>query len=39
MQEKKLFLREAEPSDLELLFEWANNEFVRQNAFHTKPIT
>lgn len=39
MQEKKLFLREAEPSDLDLLFEWANNEFVRQNAFHTKPIT
>ena len=39
MQEKKLFLREAEPSDLDLLFEWANNEFVRQNAFNTKPIT
>ena len=38
MQEKKLFLREAEPSDLDLLFEWANNEFVRQNAFHTKQI-
>lgn len=32
-------LREVTPSDIDLLFAWANDTTVRQNAFHTEPIT
>lgn len=38
MSEKRFFLREAQPSDLDLLFKWANDELVRRNAFNTKKI-
>ena len=33
-----LFLRLAEPSDCKLLFDWANDEVTRANAFSTEPI-
>lgn len=35
----KLYLRKATESDMELLFEWANDETVRQNAFNTASIS
>lgn len=31
-------LREARASDMDLLFEWANDPIVRNNSFHTEPI-
>ena len=34
----KFYLRKACEEDMELLFEWANDPKVRQNAFHTEPI-
>lgn len=33
-----LFLREAAKEDMDLLYEWANDSVVRQNAFHTEQI-
>lgn len=33
-----LYLRKVEPTDVDLLYEWANDPAVRQNAFHTEPI-
>lgn len=36
---ENLFLRLAEPCDMQLLFQWANDETVRNNAFHTDKIT
>ena len=33
-----LYLKEVNPSDVDLLFEWANDSEVRKNAFHTEPI-
>lgn len=35
---KKLQLRNAEPNDVDMLFQWANNESVRKNSFHTEKI-
>lgn len=34
----KGYLREAEESDVQLLFNWANEENVRRNSFHPKQI-
>ena len=39
MLEKKLFIRKAEPEDLNLLFNWVNDERVRNNAFNTNRIS
>ncbi len=39
MPKQKLFLRKADMTDLDMLFEWANNELVRQNAFNTEQIS
>lgn len=36
---ENLFLRPVEPCDMQLLFQWANDENVRKNAFHTDRIT
>ena len=33
-----LMLREAEPSDCRLLYEWRNDPLVRQFSFHTEPV-
>lgn len=33
-----LHLRKAEQTDMDLLYEWANDAVVRKNAFHTDPI-
>ena len=33
-----LSLRKVNPEDVDLLYEWANDAAVRQNAFHTEPI-
>lgn len=33
-----LYLRKVAPTDVDLLYEWANDPVVRQNAFHTEPI-
>jgi len=33
-----LYLRNVTPEDVDLLFEWANDSVVRQNAFHTEKI-
>lgn len=33
-----IFLREALQSDIELLYEWANDPIVRQNSFQTEEI-
>lgn len=33
-----IFLREALQSDIELLYEWANDPIVRQNSFQTEKI-
>lgn len=35
----KLRLRDIETTDMDLLFKWANDPTVRQNAFNTEPIT
>ncbi len=32
------FLREALQSDIDLLYEWANDPIVRQNSFHSEAI-
>lgn len=34
----KLFLRPVEQKDMDLLYSWANDHTVRENAFHTEPI-
>lgn len=34
----KLMLREVTGKDMDLLFRWANDPVVRQNAFHTEQI-
>lgn len=34
----KLKLRNVETTDMDLLFKWANDPTVRQNAFNTEPI-
>lgn len=39
MNHKTLYLRKAEPADMELLLEWANDKSVRKNAFHTAKIS
>lgn len=39
MDSKKVRLRKADASDMDLLFQWANDPVTRQNAFHTKQIT
>lgn len=36
---ENLFLRPAQVNDMLLLFQWANDETVRKNAFHTEKIT
>lgn len=33
-----LHLKKAEPADVALLYQWANDSTVRRNAFHTEPI-
>ena len=33
-----LYLRRATEDDMDLLFEWANDDAVRKNAFHTEKI-
>ncbi len=33
-----VYLREAQIQDRDLLFQWANDALVRQNAFHTEQI-
>ncbi len=33
-----LVLRKADENDVDILFEWANDEVVRKNSFSTKPI-
>lgn len=33
-----LYLRKTKPSDIDILFEWANDEEVRKNAFSTAAI-
>lgn len=35
---KLLYLRKADIDDMLLLFEWANNSAVRNNAFNSEPI-
>ena len=34
----RLSLREVTAQDMDLLYKWANDPTVRQNAFHTEPI-
>lgn len=36
--EKGYFLREARTSDVDLVFEWANDPEVRKQSFHSEPI-
>lgn len=36
--ENVFYLRLVEPKDIDLLFTWANDKEVRNNAFNTKPI-
>ena len=33
-----IYLRKAEPEDVDILFEWANDPLVRENSFHTEQI-
>lgn len=33
-----LYLKKVTRNDMDLLYEWANDAAVRQNAFHTEPI-
>ena len=33
-----LSLREVNAKDIDLLYQWANDKTVRQNAFHTEQI-
>ena len=35
---KNVYLRKAEPTDMDLLFQWANDPVVRANSFHSEPI-
>lgn len=35
----KAYLRSAEESDLDLLFQWVNDKEVRKNSFQTKDVT
>ena len=37
--QKELYLRKADTGDMDLLFKWANDPVVRNNAFHTEPIS
>lgn len=37
--QENLFLRPVKANDMLLLFQWANDETVRKNAFHTNKIT
>ena len=39
MRQEKLYLRTVRKEDMDLLFQWANDREVRQNAFHTEPIS
>ena len=39
MQSEELYLRAAIPSDMDMLFRLANDETVRNNSFHTAPIS
>ena len=39
MQSEELYLRSAILSDMDMLFELANDETVRNNSFHTAPIS
>lgn len=39
MQTENLFLRKVLSSDMDMLFQLANDETVRSNAFHTSPIS
>lgn len=39
MRQKKLYLRAGNENDVDLLFRWANDKEVRQNAFHTEMIS
>lgn len=32
------YLRDVEPKDIDLIYEWANDPTVRANAFNTEPI-
>ncbi len=38
LEEKVIYLRSAEPDDIQLIFQWANDPTVRKNAFSTKKI-
>lgn len=38
MSHEKLYLRFVKPADIDILFEWANDEAVRANGFHTGKI-
>ena len=33
------YLRDASEADMDLLYKWVNDPVVRQNAFHTEPIS
>lgn len=35
---ERSFLRNAVPDDMELIYEWANDDEVRKNSFHTDKI-
>ena len=39
MQKGKPYLRAVVSSDMEILFEWANDPVVRGNSFHSEPIS
>ena len=39
METETLHFRKATKSDVDLYFEWTNDETVRENSFETKPIT
>lgn len=38
MQSKRMIIREAKLSDSKLYYKWANDQVVRQMAFHSEPI-
>lgn len=38
-KKKDLYLRDVTEKDIELLFEWANDNSVRKNAFHMEKIS
>ena len=33
-----LYLKKVKPTDVDLLYQWANDSEVRRNVFHTEPI-